>query len=91
MTHRLANPYDRYHRYRKDVRDGARYDDGFADAEAGRTMRPAALPRHDEDYRLGYANGQRYSLDLDLVDPPPAVKRPQQKPRGHGPDRGIPR
>ena len=95
MTHRLANPYDRHHRYDKDARCEAGYDDGFADpdadAEAGRTLRPEALARHDEGYRLGYANGQRYSLGLDLVDPPPAVKRPQQKPRGPGPDRGIPR
>lgn len=89
MTHRrLANHHDRYH---QDARYEAGYDDGFADAEAGRTLRREALARHDEGYRLGYANGQRYSLGLDLVDPPPAVKRPQQKPSCPGPDRGIPR
>ena len=42
MTHRLANPYDRYH---QDARYEAGYD-GFADAEAGRTLRPEALARH---------------------------------------------
>ena len=88
MTHRrLANHYDRYH---QDARYEAGYD-GFAEAEAGRTLRPETLTWHNEGYRLGYANGQRYSLGLDLVDPPPAVKRPPQKRSCPGPDRGIPR
>ena len=83
----LCNHYDRY---REDARYEAGYD-GLDDAEAGRTLRPEVLARYDEGYRLGYANGQRYSLGLDLVDPPPAVRRPEQKPPGPGPDRGIPR
>ena len=58
---RLCYHDDHYH---EDARYAARYDDGFDDTETGRTLRPEALERHDEGYRLQYANGQRYSLGL---------------------------
>ena len=69
----MANNHLRYH---QDDRYEAGYNDGFADAETGRALRPDVLERRDEGYRLGYANGQRYSLGLDLAEPPPPAKRP---------------
>lgn len=71
----MTNHHLRYH---QDARYEAGYDDGFADAETGRSLRPDVLESHDENYRLGYANGQRYSLGLDLVEPAPLLKRPDE-------------
>jgi hypothetical protein len=81
-------------RYRQDDRYEAGYNDGYADAETGRSLRPDALEHRDEGYRLGYANGQRYSLglDLDLAEPPMPVKRHEEAAvRAPGCDRGIAR
>lgn len=85
----MTNHHLRYH---QDARYEAGYNDGFADAETGRSLRPVALERHDEGYRLGYANGQRYSLGLDLAEPHLPAKRPEALvPSAAGPDRGIAR
>jgi hypothetical protein len=78
--------------YHQDERYEAGDNDGFADAETGRSLRPDVLERHDEGYRLGYANGQRYSLGLDLAEPPPPAKRPKGAvTTTAAPDRGIAR
>jgi hypothetical protein len=78
--------------YHQDERYEAGDNDGFADAETGRSLRPDVLERHDEGYRLGYANGQRYSLGHDLAEPPLPAKRPQEVvPPTAGRDRGIAR
>jgi hypothetical protein len=83
---------DHHLRYNQDERYEAGYNDGFADAETGRSLRPDMLDRQDEGYRLGYANGQRYSLGLDLVEPPLPAKRPQETvPPTARFDRGIAR
>src|SRR4051794_17451078 len=84
----MTNHRNRYH---QDKRYEAGYNDGFADAETGRELRPDMLERHDEGYRLGYANGQRYSLGLDLVEPPTPAKRPQDHAPTAGRDRGTTR
>lgn len=85
----MTNHHRRYH---QDARYEAGYNDGFADAETGRSLRPDALEQHDEGYRLGYANGQRYSLGLDLVEPSLLPKRPiEATPTAAGLDRGIAR
>ena len=85
----MTNHHRRYH---QDARYEAGYNDGFADAETGRSLRPDVLEQDDEGYRLGYANGQRYSLGLDLVEPTLAAKRPNEAaPTAPGPDRGIAR
>lgn len=85
----MSNHHLRYH---QDDRYEAGYNDGFADAETGRSLRPDVLEHRDEGYRLGYANGQRYSLGLDLAEPPMPVKRPEEAVlRAPGSDRGIAR
>ena len=85
----MTNHHLRYH---QDARYEAGYNDGFADAETGRTLRPGVLEHRDEGYRLGYANGQRYSLGLDLAEPPLPVKRPEKAVLPvPGRDRGIAR
>ena len=85
----MTNHHLRYH---QDARYEAGYDDGFADAETGRALRPDVLEQHDEGYRLGYANGQRYSLGRDLAEPPLPAKRPvETMTPPAGPDRGIAR
>lgn len=85
----MTNHHRRYH---QDARYEAGYNDGFADAETGRSLRPDVLEQHDEGYRLGYANGQRYSLGLDLVEPTLAAKRTNDPaPTAAGRDRGIAR
>jgi hypothetical protein len=78
--------------YHQDDRYEAGYNDGFADAETGRSLRPVALEHRDEGYRLGYANGQRYSLGVELAEPPMPVKRPEEAVfRAPGRDGGIAR
>lgn len=85
----MTNHHLRYH---QDSRYEAGYDDGFADAEAGRSLRPDVLEQHDEGYRLGYANGQRYSLGLDLAEPPMPARTPGEAVTPTpAPDRGIAR
>jgi hypothetical protein len=82
-----------HHRYHQDTTYEAGYNDGFADAETGRSLRPDVLEQHDEGYRLGYANGQRYSLGLDLVEPSLPASRPNEAaaPTAAGLDRGVAR
>lgn len=70
----MTNHHLRYH---QDERYETGYNDGFADAETGRSLRPDVLEQRDEGYRLGYSNGQRYSLGLDLIEPSLPVKRAQ--------------
>jgi len=79
-------------RYHQDQRYEAGYNDGFADAETGRVLRPDVLERPDEGYRLGYANGQRYSPGLDLAEPPMPARLPEGAATTTvAPDRGIAR
>lgn len=85
----MSNHHLRYH---QGDRYEAGYNDGYADAETGRSLRPDALEHRDEGYRLGYANGQRYSLGLDLAEPPMPVKGPEEAVlREPGRDQGIAR
>ena len=85
----MTNHHIRYH---QDTRYQAGYDEGLADAETGRSMRPDVLDQQDEGYRLGYANGQRYSLGLDLAEPPLPAKQPDEAvPQPGRRDRGIAR
>lgn len=79
-------------RYPQDERYEAGYNDGFADAETGRSLRPEVLEQRDEGYRLGYSNGQRYSLGLDLAEPPLPARRPTEDAApSAGLDQGIAR
>ncbi|MGY2877207.1 hypothetical protein ACVW00_004397 [Marmoricola sp. URHA0025 HA25] len=83
----MTNHHLRYH---QDSRYEAGYDDGVADAETGRSLRPDVLEPHDEGYRLGYFNGQRYSLGLDVAEPPMPARRPSEVVTPTtAPDRGI--
>lgn len=85
----MSNHHLRYH---QDDRYEGGYNDGFADAETGRSLRPEVLERRDEGYRLGYANGQRYSLGLDLAEPPAVNTRPEEvMPPRTAIDRGVTR